>query len=114
MEPLLNNLLRHKITAKKIFYYKVKDSNPLKSEAKFEKLCLKPKINQTNFDSVFGNGWFQSKMHSAVAYWIYRVRNSIAHNKLGEYIITKSDEDFVIEFAEPLIREAVIQCYSKE
>ncbi len=111
LEPFLSNILNHGITAKQIFYYKEKDSNPLRSEAKFDTLMAKVKIDQATFDQVFGNGWYSNKIHSVIAYWIYRVRSSIAHNKLGEYVMTKNDEDFIIDFAEPLIREVIIQCY---
>jgi hypothetical protein len=111
LEPFLTNLVSHKITATKIFYYKEKGSNPLKSKLKFEQLLSNTIINQVSFDRTFGNGWFNDKINSVIAYWIYRVRSCIAHNKLGEYVMTKDDEDFVVEFAEPLIREAVILCY---
>jgi hypothetical protein len=113
LEPYLNNILHHKQTAKNIFYYREKDSNPLRSINKFEKLFTKTSINQVNFDAVFGTNWYDDKILATVAYWIYRVRNCIAHNKLGEYVIGKDDEDFVIEFAEPLIREIVKQCYRR-
>lgn len=113
LEPYLKNILNHKQTAKNIFYYKEKDSNPLRSVNKFEKLFTKTSINQVNFDAVFGANWYNEKILATVAYWIYRVRNCIAHNKLGEYVIGKNDEDFVIEFAEPLLREIVKQCYKR-
>lgn len=113
LEPFLNNILNHKQTAINIFYYKEKDSNPLRSVTKFEKLFTKTSVSQVNFDSIFGLNWYNDKILSSVAYWIYRVRNCIAHNKIGEYVIGKNDEDFVIEFAEPLIREIVKQCYKR-
>jgi hypothetical protein len=111
LEPFLSNILHHRITAKQIFYYKEKDSNPLRSETKFNTLMGKAKIDEVTFDQVFGSGWYSEKIHSVIAYWIYRVRSSIAHNKLGEYVMTKNDEGFIIDFAEPLIREVIIQCY---
>jgi hypothetical protein len=113
LEPYLNNILNHKQTAKNIFYYKEKESNPLRSVDKFEKLFTKPSINEKNFDDIFGMKCFNDKILGTIAYWIYRVRNCIAHNKLGEYVINKDDEDFVIQFAEPLIRELVKQCYNE-
>jgi hypothetical protein len=111
LTPFLSNLLLHGVIAKQIFYYKEKESNPLRSETKFNNLLSKDKIDQVNFDQVFGSGWYESKIHSVIAYWIYRIRSSIAHNKLGEYVMTKNDEGFLIDFAEPLIREIIIQCY---
>lgn len=52
-------------------------------------------------------------IHTITAYWIYRIRCSIAHFKIGEYILTKDKEDFIVEFAEPLITEVLIQFYKK-
>ncbi len=47
------------------------------------------------------------------AFWIYRIRCSIAHFKIGEYILTRDKEQFIVEFAEPLIKEVLIQFYKK-
>ncbi|MBL0330092.1 MAG: hypothetical protein IPP64_11905 [Bacteroidetes bacterium] len=52
-------------------------------------------------------------IHTVTAYWIYRIRCSIAHFKIGEYILTRDKEDFIVEFAEPLIKEVLIQFYKK-
>jgi hypothetical protein len=52
-------------------------------------------------------------IHTITAYWIYRVRCSVAHFKIGEYILTRDKEDFIVEFAEPLIIEVLIQFYKK-
>jgi hypothetical protein len=48
------------------------------------------------------------------AYWIYRFRCSIAHNKIGEYILSMDKENYVVEFAEPLLKEVLIQCFKKK
>jgi hypothetical protein len=113
LEPYLSTLLGHKEVAKKIFYYKEKDSNPFRSIEKFDKLFIRTSINETNFDAAFGSTSYDKKIIATIAYWIYTIRNCIAHNKLGEYVIGKDDEDFVVEFAEPLIREIVKQCYKE-
>jgi len=52
-------------------------------------------------------------IHYITAYWIYRIRCSIAHFKIGEYILTRDKEDFIVEFAEPLIQEVLMQFYKK-
>lgn len=52
-------------------------------------------------------------IHTITSYWIYRIRCSIAHFKIGEYILTRDKEDFIVEFAEPLIIEVLIQFYKK-
>jgi hypothetical protein len=46
------------------------------------------------------------------AYWIYRVRSCIAHNRIGEYIMLNEDEEFIVEFAEPLLREVLYQVFT--
>lgn len=52
-------------------------------------------------------------IYNITAYWIYRIRCSIAHFKIGEYILTRDKEEFIVEFAEPLIKEVLIQFYKK-
>ena len=47
------------------------------------------------------------------SYWIYRIRSSIAHNKFGEYIMDNDDEDFIVNFAEPLLKEMVLQSFKR-
>ena len=46
------------------------------------------------------------------AYWIYRVRSSIAHNRVGEFLLEDKNAPFVANFAEPLMLEAVIQIFA--
>lgn len=50
---------------------------------------------------------------SITSYWIYRIRCSIAHNKIGEYLLSWNDEDFIVEFGEPLLKEVLMQCFKK-
>jgi hypothetical protein len=47
------------------------------------------------------------------SYWIYKIRCSIAHNKIGEYILSWNDENFIVEFGEPLLKEVLMQCFKK-
>ncbi|AMS27557.1 hypothetical protein AEM51_11535 [Bacteroidetes bacterium UKL13-3] len=59
-----------------------------------------------------------SKDHSkfiinVTAYWIYRMRCSIAHNKIGEYLLSWNDEAFIVEFGEPILKEVLMQCFKK-
>lgn len=62
------------------------------------------KVNEVEYDKF---------IHYITAYWIYRIRCSIAHFKIGEYILTRDKEDFIVEFAEPLIKEVLLQFYKK-
>ena len=108
---LLNNIIGFKTIADSIFYEYGKDSNPIKQKMQFDSIVSKGSFSESNINDVLGNNRFNEIVPKIIAYWIYRVRSSIAHNKLGEYLMTINDEDFIIDFAEPLIREVVIQCY---
>ena len=108
---LLDNVISFKTIADSIFYEYGKDSNPIKQKTQFDTIVSKGSFSQTNINDVLGNSRFNEIVPKIIAYWIYRVRSSIAHNKLGEYLMSVQDEDFIIDFAEPLIREVIIQCY---
>jgi hypothetical protein len=60
----------------------------------------------------------QAKYHEGLlkftAYCIYRIRSSIAHHKIGEYLMTHQDEAFMINFAEPLIDEVISHCFKTD
>ena len=107
----MNTIEPFKDKAIKIFYEYGKESNPLRRTNDFK--------NILNEEGKFGNQAFvESQGHNYIiiipklcAYWIYRVRSSIAHNKFGEYIMDKNDEEFIVEFAEPLLKAVVTQCF---
>ncbi|MBI9058396.1 MAG: hypothetical protein JEZ01_11595 [Labilibaculum sp.] len=109
---LMNNINNYTDVAQNIFYKFGKESNPFKSEVQF--LNVVPlgfseqnlRANSLNFQNNYS--FFIKKL---VAYWIYRIRCSIAHNKIGEYILSYNDEKFIAEFAEPLIKEIIKQCF---
>ncbi|MFK7699340.1 hypothetical protein [Pseudomonas caspiana] len=46
------------------------------------------------------------------AYWIYRVRCSVAHNRIGEFIFSDSHEEFVVEVGEAMIKEVLKQLFT--
>ncbi len=111
--PFLNEIDHHRVIANKIFYDYGKDSNPIKQKTQFDAILDGGGFTLTNLNSVIGNNRFSDLIPKVVAYWIYRIRSSIAHNKLGEYLMTVNDEEFIVQFAEPLIRESLIQVYVK-
>jgi len=109
--------------AKEIFYkYGKKDSNPLKELTEGEQQLQNIidgggftnqqnlKSNKVNFNLSRPYSKFITDLS---AYWIYRIRSSIAHHKIGEYLMSPSDEKFMVEFAEPLLKEVLIQCFTK-
>lgn len=69
--------------------------------------------NSVNTFAKITQSEYNKFIHTITAYWIYRIRCSIAHFKIGEYILTRDKEEFIVEFAEPLLREVLIQFYKK-
>jgi hypothetical protein len=47
-----------------------------------------------------------------VSYWIYRIRCSIAHNKIGEFIFKEEDEEFVVVLGEGLLKPVINEMFS--
>lgn len=89
-----------------------KESNPYKEE------------KQNDFKNVLQAGFSVSELKNhklaydynclskLAVYVLYRVRCSIAHSKIGEFILTQSDEEFVAEVAEPLLTDILIKIYA--
>lgn len=91
----------------------------------------KPLTDITKFNQIFGlNSFSEASLLSnglinnsnnkldvfipkLVSYWIYRIRCSVAHNKIGEYLLSWDNENFIVEFAEPLLKEVLKQCFKK-
>lgn len=102
-----------------IFFNYGKSSNPLKDDArasKFHNLKNIGGISENNFkrEKLANNTEEYNKLiKSIAAYWVYRTRCCIAHNRIGEYIMTLDDEEFLVMFMEPLIREILIQVFSE-
>jgi hypothetical protein len=117
IQPLtdcLNKIIDYQDLANEIFYKFGKNGSPMKELGDFinvvpfgfEEAHLKDhKINYQKNHSKF--------IKDLASYWIYRVRCSIAHNKIGEYILSWDNEEFIVEFAEPLLKEVLKQCFKK-
>jgi len=109
----MNEVILFQADAEKIFYEYGKDSNPLRKKKDFKDILSEPSglkfTNQSYIEGLGAN--YSTIIPKLCAYWIYRVRCSIAHNKFGEYMMDQDDEDFVVKFAEPLLLEVVIQCF---
>jgi len=111
----LNSLSKFINIANDIFFKFGKEGNPLNRQ--YEK-----------FEAIVNDGFEEKylKKHkisyhdkypefilNLTCYWIYRTRCCIAHNKIGEYVLTMKEENFIVEFAEPLLREVLIQIFKK-
>ncbi len=51
-------------------------------------------------------------IRDVAAYWIYRIRSSIAHSRIGEFLLRDEDEEFVAGFGEPLLVGCLMQVFS--
>ena len=101
--------------ARNIFYKFGRESNPLKDITQFQNVALIGfDENTLRNNSVNYQRNYDLFIQKLVGYWIYRIRCSIAHNKIGEYILLHSDEQFIAEFAEPLLKEVINQCFKNE
>lgn len=93
------------------------NSNKPLTEIKFDCLFDSGNINESTLDSLKitnSNNPIETFLPKLISFWIYRVRCSIAHNKIGEYILSWEDENFITDFAEPLIKEVLNQCFKNE
>lgn len=104
--------------AKIIFFDFGRDSNPIKEdqEAKFDQIMgdrdgFIPDNCITKFGLVRNMNDYNQLVIKIAAYWIYRIRCCIAHNKIGEYIATSTDEEFVAMAIEPILREVLYQAF---
>ena len=112
LEVLINKISQYKSNALTIFYEYGKSTNPLMKKNDFNYFAFgNGRFNETEIKSKGLS--YPSLILKLTAYWIYRVRCCIAHNKLGEYIMGANDEKFVVNFAEPLMKEIVKQCFKK-
>ncbi len=116
----LNGIKPYQALGEEIFikFGKKKDTNILLNDlTKYNALLgdLDSFVNPTsvnNYAKVQASD-YNKFIYSVTAYWIYRIRCSIAHFKIGEYILMRDKEEFIVEFAEPLLREVLIQFYKK-
>lgn len=109
--------------AEKVFQTHSKKGNPLNPEGdhtRWPKLLLE--LERGHFSErewkaggfLKDNESYSSLVKSLASYWVYRVRCSIAHSRIGEYILEDSDQDFIIGFAEPLLLEVCQQIFTSQ
>jgi hypothetical protein len=104
--------------AQQMFQLHGKDGNPLSDESKwnafrelidaglFARSSSKTTVLAKNDDA------FDNLVASLAAYQIYRVRSSIAHNRIGEYLLTDADDAMIAGFGLPLLQEVAVQVFS--
>lgn len=101
-----------------IFFKHNKSGNPFSDASKWEKLveCLDGHaFNASTLKNkrlINKEEDFPDIVIDLASYWIYRIRCSIAHNRVGEFVLQDSHRAFVAEFAEPLVLEAAKQIFA--
>lgn len=106
----LTNPKYHSKIVEMLFEYP-KDSNPyLEKRSDFEKVLAAGFSKSELKNNKLSNDY--NHLTKFAACMIYRVRCSIAHSKIGEYLLTYADEEFVAEVAEPLLRRILLEVYS--
>jgi hypothetical protein len=103
--------------AQDMFQVHGKDGNPLVDEPKWVAFCNLIEVgslersmvktatlakNDEAFDTLFAN---------LAAYMIYRMRSSIAHSRIGEYLLTDADDAMIAGFGLPLLQEVAGQVF---
>jgi hypothetical protein len=97
-------------------FIKFGNKNKPLSETKFNELFDSnsfSEINLTTLKITNNSNSIDIFIPKLVSFWIYRIRCSIAHNKIGEYLLSWEDENFIVEFAEPLMIEVLKQFFKK-
>jgi hypothetical protein len=105
-------------TSKDMFDLHNKDGNPLKDKwSKYEEMLETGSVNaeEAKRYAIAGNSTaFFEVIGNVIAYQIYRIRSSIAHRRVGEYILTEDDDLFLVNVAIPLLEEVTLQIFTSE
>lgn len=102
---IINNSSSFTQKAQIIFDRYGKEANPIKEN------------NSQNFWDDFSTGSVKEaslKKYSSIkeldtflatltAYWLFRIRCSLAHKRIGEYIFSRQDDSFIVEFGFPIL-----------
>jgi hypothetical protein len=102
--------------AEQIFQDHTKEGNPLDARkwTTFRELIEAGTLDSESLKkkSLAGNTKaLEDLLVGLTAYFIYRLRSSIAHSRIGEYILTEADDEFVAHFGIGLIEEVTMQVF---
>ena len=118
--PIYYKISIHQVRAAEIFHAHSKGGNPLSDDPswqKFIKLCTEEQLTEAKLkhEKLAVDQLNRDKLATNLsAYCIYRIRSSIAHSKVGEFLFLDSDEAFIVDFAEPLLLEVITQVFSNQ
>jgi len=100
-----------------VFFDFGKDNNPLNEFSELARILGVGGWSQASLSSwkrqLSDSTAYRKFLLDAVTYWVYRIRCCIAHSRIGEYVMSLSDESFVCDFGEPLLRHLVLQVFRK-
>lgn len=108
--PPLAKLRNHESVAKQIFLDHKKSGAPSNlGDDLLNELFFSHEFSRTRMNAWAKHGLSTMEAQDKLildctAYFIYRIRCSIAHNRIGEFMFDRSDEAFVAGFGEPLLR----------
>lgn len=106
--------------AENMFQLHGKDGNPLKEErrwAAFAALIHAGAVDRAGAESkglAKGQEQFEDFIVNLAAYQIYRLRSSIAHSRIGEYLLSDDDDQMIAGFGLPLVTEVASQVFSSQ
>lgn len=106
------------VPAQEMFQLHGKDGNPLSDEPKwnaFRDLIEAGPLARSSAKTTIlakNDEAFDTLIANLAAYQIYRMRSSIAHNRIGEYLLTDADDAMITGFGLPLLQEVAEQVFS--
>jgi hypothetical protein len=104
--------------AEEMFQTLGKDGNPLKEDKRwtaFRSLVEAGTVDRPQAATsglAKGAAQFDETISGLAAYQIYRLRSSIAHSRIGEYLLTDEDDAMISDFGLPLLGEVAGQVFS--
>ncbi|MES2557304.1 MAG: hypothetical protein V4604_14210 [Bacteroidota bacterium] len=104
----------YKGECEEIFQKYNKPGNPIPKSVEFSNLFALSSFSEVDLSSMkqtLTGSAYVNYILDVVSYWIYRIRCSIAHQRIGEFILTEKHEEFISQFIEPLIDEVLCQVY---
>lgn len=114
----LRLLVPHRTRAEEMFQIHGKDGNPLKDDAKWNNFLTileagsLDAIGAKKEKLIGSESGFAEFISGIAAYQIYRIRSSIAHSRIGEFLLTDDDDQFIADFGLPLVSEVASQVFS--
>ncbi len=108
----------YRLIATDAFHNFSKEGDPLKEERKWEAFWTLIDTSDLNPAAAKRANLAQTQdqygklIRDVAAYWIYRIRSSIAHSRIGEFLLRDEDEEFVAGFGEPLLVGCLMQVFS--